>query len=378
MKEISAIIIDKDPTSNQVIKQYLEESSKIKNFNQFLDLADGYNYTCRNLPDLVFIDIEYGQDEVLEIASKIYKNNKNSKIILFTKNNDASLIIKSKKAGIKEIITKPFIKNEVELKVSKLINQINYSSPNQNKKIISVFSNKGGVGKTTLAVNTALEIANITKESVVIVDFNSQFGDVSTFLNVKTDFGISFLLSNKERINRDFLMSVLPRYKNANLWVLSDAFNVQGVKDITLEDTQDIIDALKSTFNYIIIDMTTIFDLRTIKLFDNSTDILIPIVANMPNLRNCQRCLNFFEKLGYNEDKIKLILNRVIKNEAIKPDIIESTLKKKIFFEIANDYYNSLMAINRGIGLSEVDSDSDIAKSVQKLSYSLITKEEED
>ena len=54
-----------------------------------------------------------------------------------------------------------------------------------------------GLGKTTLAANLALEIANLTKEPTVIIDFNSQFGDVSTFLDIKTDFGISYLINNK-------------------------------------------------------------------------------------------------------------------------------------------------------------------------------------
>ena len=377
MKEISAIIIDKDPTANQVIKQYLEENPKIKNFKQFLKLDDGYNYTCKNLPELVLIDIDYGINEVLEITSKISKNSNNSKLILIAKNIDAQLIIKAKKAGISEILTKPYIKNEISLKVSKLINQINYNSPKQNKKVISIFSNKGGIGKTTLAVNLALETANITKEPTVIVDFNSQFGDVGVFLDIKTDFGLDYLLENKEKINKEFLLTNLPKYKDTNLWVLSDSFNVQGVKDTTLENTQDIIDALQSAFSYIVVDLSNSFDLKTIKILDNSDDILFPMVANMPNLRNCQRCLDFFGRIGYDEEKIKLILNRVIETEEIRAENIESTLKKKIFSKIANDYYTIRTAINRGIGVGEVNPDSDISKSVQNLAYSLIKTENE-
>ena len=378
MKEISAIIIDKDPTANQVIKQYLEENPKIKNFKQFLKLSDGYDYVCKNLSELVFIDIDYGLNEVLEIISKISKNSENSKIVLIAKNVDAQTIIKSKKAGAKEILTKPYIKNEVSLKVSKLINQINYNSSKHNKKVISIFSNKGGIGKTTLAVNLAIEIANMTKEPTAIVDFNSQFGDVSVFMNVKTNFGIGYLLENKKKINKDFLITVLPKYNDSNLWVLSDSFNVQGIKDITLEDTQDIIDALQSVFSYIIVDLSNSFDLKTIKILDNSDDIIFPLVANMPNLRNCQRCLDLFERIGYDKKKIKLVLNRVIESEELRAETIENTLKKKLFSKISNDYFTIRTAINRGIGVGEVNPDSAIAKSVQSLAYSLIKTENED
>ena len=95
---------------------------------------------------------------------------------------------------------------------------------------------------------------------------------------------------------------------------------------MTLENVQDIIDALKSAFKYIIIDVTNVFDLKTVKILDNSDEVLFPIVANIPNLQNVSRCLEFFNKIGYADDKIKLILNRVTKDDEIKSETIENTL----------------------------------------------------
>ncbi len=379
MKDVFAVIIDKDPTANEVTKQYLEENPKIKKISQFIELNEGYDYTCEKLPDLIFIDIEFGQDEVLDVISKIYKNNDKCKIILTAKNTTAELIIKAMKMGAKEVITKPYIKREFEETVNKLVNQINYKSEDVNTKVISIFSNKGGIGKTTIAVNLAIETENITKEPTVIVDFNSQFGDVSTFLNVKTNFGISYLLNNKDKINRDFLLSNLPRYNKAeNLYVLSDLFSLNDVKDLTLENVQDIIDALKSAFTYIIIDLTNVFDLKTIKILDNSDEILLPIVANIPNLKNCNRCLDLFKKIGYADDKVKLILNRVTPNDEIKSDTIEKTLGKRIYIKLINDYFIVMLAINRGVGIDVIDEKSDISKSFHKLAYSLILKKDEE
>ena len=379
MKDVFAVIIDKDPTANEVTKQYLEENPKIKKFSQFIELNEGYDYVCEKLPDLVFIDIEFGENEVLDVISKIYKNDNKCKIILTVKNANAELIIKAMKLGAKDIISKPYIKREFIETVNKLVNQINYKSEDVNTKVISIFSNKGGIGKTTIAVNLAIETENITKEPTVIVDFNSQFGDVSTFLNVKTNFGISYLLNNKDKINRDFLLSNLPRYNKAkNLYVLSDLFSLNDVKDLTLENVQDIIDALKSAFTYIIIDLTNVFDLKTMKILDNSDEILLPIVANIPNLRNCNRCLDLFKKIGYDDNKVKLILNRVTPNDEIKSDKIEKTLEKRIYIKLINDYFIVMSAINRGVGIDVIDSESDISKSFHKLAYSLILKKDEE
>ncbi|MBQ7450211.1 response regulator [bacterium] len=377
MKDILAIIIDKDPTANEVIKQILDDNSKIKETKQFLKLEDGYDFSSTNKPDLIFIDIEYGEDLTFDIISKIKKENKNCKIVLLSRKAEAKLLIKSKKAGSDRLLLKPVLKNDFDDILTKLINEINYKSDNINTKIISVFSNKGGVGKTTISTNLAIQIYEMTQNPTVIVDFNSQFGDVSTFLDVKTDFGISYLLSHKEQINKDFLFSILPRYKDTELFVLSDIFYLNDVKELSLEDVQDIIDALKSTFSYIIIDMTNVYDLKTMKILDNSNDILFPFVANMPNLRNCLRCLNFFKKLGYEDKKVKLILNRVTESDEIKSDTIELTLNKKLYARLKNDYYIVMSAINRGVGISDIDEKSDIANSFQNLAYSLIKDEEE-
>ena len=84
-----------------------------------------------------------------------------------------------------------------------------------------------------------------------------------------------------------------------------------------------------------------------------------------------------FNKIGYEEEKIKLIVNRVSGTDEITNEAIESTLGKKIYAKLINDYFIVMAAINRGVGISNIQVDSDIAKSFQNLALSLVKKEEE-
>ena len=76
-------------------------------------------------------------------------------------------------------------------------------------KVITAFSNKGGIGKTAIATNLAVELANMTKERVALVDLNMQMGDVTTFLDLNPSFDTSYVINNLERIDEGFLLSTL-------------------------------------------------------------------------------------------------------------------------------------------------------------------------
>lgn len=376
MKKISAVIVDKNPTTNEVLKQYIEDNKKITKITQFLDLKKAYDFICQEKPKLILIDMEYGEDAVFNLTNKIYENDNECKIVISGSRCSGATIIKARKVGAKDIIKKPFIKKDLEAVITKMVNQINFEDETKKLKVVTVFSTKGGIGKTTIATNLAAEIANITKERTVIVDFNSRFGDVSTFVNTESNYGINYFIEHKEHLNKDFLLANLPRYKKTNLYIMADLFFLDENTGIDLEDVQDIIDALKATFSYIVVDMNPNISLNSTKIFDNSDDILVPIVANMPNLRNCQRTLSFLKKMGYEDENIKLILNRYMKKDEIKADSVKRTLQKEVYAKISNDYYSVINAINRGIIVSEADNNTAFSKDIQNLAYMLVKDEE--
>ena len=127
MKEIFAIIIDKDPTSNEITKRFLDDNSKINMVEQFLNIEDGYNFACKKMPELIFIDIAYGDDLVFETVSKIRKDNKDCKIIILAKEISANNQIKAIKMGAREFLLKPFIKKDFDAVITKVVNEINYN-----------------------------------------------------------------------------------------------------------------------------------------------------------------------------------------------------------------------------------------------------------
>ena len=272
------------------------------------------------------------------------------------------------RAGAREFIAKPLIKDEFINSINKIIVQLS-SGGSENKKcrVITAFSNKGGIGKTSIAANLALELANMTKEKVALIDLNLQLGDITTFLDINPSFDISYVVQNLERIDETFLLSTLEKFKDTSLYVLADPPYLEQAEDITAEQISTLFDVLKSTFSYIVVDTSANFDGKTITALDKSDLILLISNVNLPAIRNCQRCLDLFERLGYEAEKTKIVLNRYMENEEIKVEDVEEVLNKKIYWKIPNNYFTIMSAINKGIPVCEINPESNISQSYREL-----------
>ena len=334
MQKISTLIFSEDLSTSEVLKLLVSEFDNLELLEQTSDFS-----------------------KIFEILSNITDKS------LFI----VDLSVQIMRAGAKEFLTVPILKNEFFDAINKLISQLEEPKKINKCKIISVFSNKGGIGKTSLASNLALELSKITKENVALIDMNFQMGDITTFLDLKPSFNISYMLENIDKINETFLLSTLERYKNSSLYVLADPPYFKQADTIHPKQITKLFNTLKETFSYIIVDAEASFDGKNIAALDNSDMILLVSVANLPTLRNTQRCLELFDKLGYDKEKTKIVINRYMENDEIKEDDIEKVLSKQIYWKIPNNYFAIMSAINKGVPVSIINSSTNVAQSYKDL-----------
>ena len=302
-------------------------------------------------------------DLIMEVSSKY----PDCRIIALSDNPSVNLIVEVMRSGAKEFLPVPVIKNEFIDGMNKILADDSEKHKKNKCKIISVFSNKGGIGKTSLATNLALELAKITKENTALIDLNFQTGDITTFLDLKPSFNISYMLENIDKINETFLLSTLERYKRTNLYVLADPPYFKQADTIKPAQITKLFDTLKDTFSYIVVDVEASFDGKNIAALDNSDVILLVTVANLPALRNTQRCLELFDKLGYDKDKTKIDVNRYMENDEIKEEDVKKVLSRDIFWKVPNNYFAIMSAINKGIPVSEINTSTNVAQSYREL-----------
>lgn len=372
MDKISTVIISDEFSTKEVLKLFVSEFDNLETIDDFNNYSDIFNILASSKgKSLLIVDLSTNKIKNLDFILQVTKECKNCKVLAISDNPSVELIIEVMRAGAKEFVPVPIIKNEFFEAIKKLVTEMNEPVKKNKCKIISVFSNKGGIGKTSLATNLALELAKITKENIALIDLNFQMGDITTFLDLKPSFNISYMLENLDKINETFLLSTLERYKSTSLYVLADPPYFKQADNIQPRQITRLFDTLKETFSYIIVDAEASFDGKNIAALDNSDLIMLVTVANLPALRNTQRCLELFEKLGYDKEKIKIVVNRYMENDEIKEGDIEKVLSKDIYWKIPNNYFAIMSAINKGIPVSDVNDTTNVSQSYKKLAQQI-------
>ncbi len=366
--QMSMVIIDSNLDSKTNLENLVEQIPHIKLIGAYDDLLSGYEVVLEQKPEIIYIDLSENTDLAIETIEKITKKNKNTVVFVSAENINTNLVLKAMSAGAREFLTKPVIMSDFASAVKKA--KMFLSSAEEGHKsgqIISVFSNKGGIGKTTLATNLALHLADMTEEKVCLIDLNLQLGDITTFLDISPSFDIAYVITHLSRIDESFLLSSLEKYKNKELYVLADPPYVEQAEEISAEDIASLLSFLKEMFGYVVIDTSSSFDIKTLTCLDVSDMILLVSMVNLPSIRNCQRCMDLFERLEYDSDKVKLVINRHIENEEISIYDVEDALGRDVYWKIPNDYFTVMSSINKGVPISVINPDSNINKNISEL-----------
>ena len=227
----SIIVLDSNDNSREVLKAYLEEFRFDAEIKLFSDYREGLKEIKESTAKpVVFIDITNCDEKYFEIIEEVKLFT--SKIVVTSSDYSTNSIVRAMRLGAKEFLPKPVLKDDLKRIIGVFI-QRGEEQDDTSSKIITVYSNKGGIGKTTIAVNLALELAKVTKDKVALVDLNLQLGDISTFLNLNPPFDVSYVIKNLIDKKDETLLQAFEKYKETSMYVLADPSYIEQSESIT-------------------------------------------------------------------------------------------------------------------------------------------------
>ncbi len=242
-------------------------------------------------------------------------------------------------------------------------------------KIVSIFSTKGGVGKSTIATNIATALAQKTEERVALVDFDLQFGDVSVMLNLYPERTVMELVKDIQSLDKELLEDYMMLH-NSGVRVLPAPSRPEYAEFVTGGNVQRILRTLKESYKYIVVDMAPAFDDVNLATLDLSDSIMLLTTLDLPTIKNVKSGLHVMKTLNYRDDKISLILNRYHRNFGINVSDLEKTTEKKISHIVPEDSRTIIDAVNKGKPFVLNNPGSSVTKSIYNIVDEIMGRDE--
>ena len=223
-------------------------------------------------------------------------------------------------------------------------------------KVVAVFSPKSGSGKSIFTANMASGMAKLAKGKVLLIDLDLQFGDQAFMLGLKPKRTIADLVdhpSDKIEVFKEYLAE-----HKEGFFVLPAPVKPEQSETINSSHLRVIVDIARKHFDYIILDLHSLFQDLTINAMDLADIVFLMMVPNMNHIKNMVVCLKVMENLKYTPEKIKLIINRDGSQKDLTRESIETALKRKVDFVLADDYGTVIQLINNQKTVFEVTGPS--------------------
>lgn len=356
MSKIRVLIADDIDETRAVIKRILNMEEE---FFEVVGEAGNGEEVLRLIPkvrpDVVLMDINMPVLNGLEATERITDEYPAVIVIIMSVQGENEYLKKAMLHGAKEYIIKPFnydtlvetIKITYEKNKERIIRHTVHEEQVYSGKIAAVFSSKGGVGKSVLALNSAFTMSRIMRKKTLLIDLDLLFGDLSIMVN---QFNAKTLLDIIDDGQLDSYESIKPYLyqRNENLDILFAPKKPEAAENIGKESIEKLLKNVQRHYEIIIIDTGINFSDATLQALDMSELILFVTTMEVSALKNAKLGFGVMQSLGYDANKVKLVVNKSTSGYGISRREVEDVFKEGLFALIPEDEKTVSVSINRG------------------------------
>jgi len=368
--QITAVVIDSDDSSRNSLITQLRTMPGVKVEADAGDLQLGMKLARQVRPALLVLEAK-PLDEALAAAERFHLEYPATSIFILSSDVQPNTILRAMRAGAKEFLQRPVVNSEFGGAVDKLLKQADRRSGARGK-IIAVFSNKGGVGTTSISSNLAVSLARVSGKEVALADLDLQAGDVSIFMNARPAKTIADVCGNTGKIDSAQITGALVKHPSG-VYVLAGPEKPEQTEVVKPAKVNEILTTMRESFPFVVVDNGHGFSDVNLEVFDLADEILVVVLLNLPAIRAAQRCLDVFRQLNYlrDQEKVRLVVNRYLPQKDIGVEQLEEALHYPVYWRIPNDYANMSDAINAGMPVAEIDPGAEVTKSFDQLASEL-------
>src|SRR5437660_218003 len=360
--------------------------------------ADGgqaaVNLAKKERPHVILMDINMPDMDGITATEIISNTVPESPIIMMSVQGEQDYLRRSMLAGAREFLVKPFSADELINAIRHVhelekVKRARYAAvapaaagpanaaaaaptARDQSQVITLFSPKGGAGRTTIATNLPVPLHQLSQKPVVLVDGSLPFGDIAVILNMSPKAKtVADLVSSFDNMDSDVLESVLVPH-STGIKVMLAPPTPESAELITGANMKRALELLRERYAYIVVDTWPSFQEQVITMVEAAAVSLTLRTLEITSLKDVRVFMEIAEKLGYGEEKLQLVANRNDSSGGIKASDVEASLGRKIPHTIVSDGRTLVLAVNRGVPFVISHKESQVAKDIFTLAQRLV------
>jgi pilus assembly protein CpaE len=330
-------------------------------------------------PALILLDVGLPKLDGYGVAEQIRSDEAGKAhvpIIMLTSEKEVEQKVRGLRAGADDYLVKPFHQAELLARMRGLLSRFDAATGTGSRgrpplgKMIAFYGAKGGVGATTISINTAIALHAGLDRKVALVDAVLQFGDHRVFLDLGNDRKSVTDLMAVAQADVDLMKSVLVKH-DSGVDLLLAPTSPEEADLITPERFAAVLAMLRSLYDYVIVDVDKRLGDLALSILDHADEVQIVMTADLSCLKNVRLVLEALRKVGFDPKRLKLVLNRSNAFTGVSVSAAEGALKREFETKIPNEYRIAISAQNTGSPFNYSKPDSPLSKEIAELAQSI-------
>ena len=371
MQTVRVILFTSNETSRPEMRRMLTSLPQVRIVAE-LDEPSLLSQAVAQFPaDLLVADLDPYAAVVLECLRQLKEATPNLPVFALSSVTDGNVVLTAMRAGIKEYLLKPLAVEELEQAIGRTVGAAGRTK--QPGKLVSIMGSAGGVGCTTIAVNLAVELADIVGESqkVALVDLDFRFGHVATLLDVHGPHTVADLCSTPEQLDPEMVVKALVRH-DSGLYVLRRPHTFAQAELITAAHCANVLSTLQEICTYVVVDGPTRHDPGGRSVLDAADFSFLVLQLLVTSVRNTDRMMQELSAQGFNPKRVAFLCNRLGRESAhLEVEQVETILNRKLFMTIADDWKAVSSSVNIGNPLKKEFERSRVRQDIRNLAMKI-------
>jgi pilus assembly protein CpaE len=324
-------------------------------FHHALDVHDAQRLLDERDVEVIVLGPTLPQDEALDVARKLHEQHPRATLVLCALEAMPSLYREAMRAGVSDVLpwgaTTDEVRDVLERARSEATRLRAVEAEEPRARLgttLATFSTKGGCGKSFLATNLAVMLAQRHPGEVVLVDLDLQAGDISIMLQLMPERGLREVAELGDELDDEALEGFLT--PAGQLKVLAAPNHPVHAEEVTAETVTRVLEKLRSMYRWIVIDGPPSFTDQMLAAIEFIDTVIVVSSLDVPSIKNLRLSVDTLRELGIPRDRLKLVLNRADSKVGLTVREVEKSLGTPIDVTIPSSR-EVPYAVNQGVAI---------------------------